>query len=226
MLERASAHALTAATLPANAAAGHGVERRVASILRDRAGEADDRARLREPLRHERRVEVGPRLDRDDGGPGNPGDERVEDSATSVRDTPRADGRVRDVASRGEPVADRADVRDLARPVDSHEPARLPVAACVEREHGVAPAREAVALDERVHLLSVPGEAVQEDDRRPAARRRGAVRDVQRRRDRDAVVHRDRDVLFRCDRTGRVPCSEEHCCQECNDQSLRHRREA
>ena len=88
-----------------------------------------------------------------------------------------------------------ARVGDLARAVDPDEPAGLAVPAGVEGEDRVAPAREPVSLDERVHLLPVAGEPVQEDDRRPAACGRRAVRDVQRRGDRDAVVHPDGDVL-------------------------------
>ena len=97
---------------------------------------------------------------------------------------------------------DRAGVGDLARAVDPDEAARLPVAARVEREHGEVALRQAVRGEDRVHDLAVLGEPVQEDDRRPASRRSGAVREVKRRRDRHAVVHRDRQVLPRLRRPG------------------------
>ncbi len=69
--------------------------------------------------------------------------------------------------------------------------------ARIERENGVALSRDAVALDERVHLLPVAREPVEEDDGRPAAGRCSAIGKVERRCDRNAVVHRDRDVLLR-----------------------------
>ena len=71
------------------------------------------------------------------------------------------------------------------------------VAARVEGQDRV------VLPDETVRVASVficsrfAGEPVQEDDRRPARGGRRAVGQVERRRDRDAVVHRDRDVLPR-----------------------------
>ena len=110
----------------------HRGERRIALLRRDRAGEAGDEARLHEALRHERGVEVGPRLDREDRRPRDTGDERVEDRAAAVGDSPGADLRVRDVGPRREPVADGAGVRHLARAVDPDEPARLAVTARVE----------------------------------------------------------------------------------------------
>jgi hypothetical protein len=88
-----------------------------------------------------------------------------------------------------------ARVGDLARAVDPDEPSGLAMSPGVEREDRVAPSRESVSLDERVHLLPVAGEPVEEDDRRPTACWRRAVRDVERRGDRDAVVHPDGDVL-------------------------------
>jgi hypothetical protein len=105
-------------------------------------------------------------------------------------------------------------VGDLARPVDPDEPSRVSVSPRVEGEDRVAPAREAVALDERVHLLAVPGEAVQEDDGGPTSGGRRAVRQVERRGDRDAVVHRDRDVQLCRWRSGGVADEEgERACQ-------------
>ena len=132
-LERSAAHGSTAAAFPAKAAparaSSDGSRRSAGSSRR----EPSDDPGLHETLRHERRVEVGPRLDRHDRGPRDAGDERVEDRAAAVRDAPGADLRVGDVRARGEPVADRADVRDLARAVDPDEPARLAVPARVER---------------------------------------------------------------------------------------------
>ena len=93
---------------PANAAA---VARRRATDrvhrIGNRAREPGDEAGLHEPLRHERRVEIGPRLDRRDSRPRNAGHERVEDCAAAVGDAPGADHRVRDVRTRGEPVVHR-----------------------------------------------------------------------------------------------------------------------
>ncbi len=134
MLERAAAHGLHGAAFPAKAAAWTASSDGSRRVGRDRAREPGDEAGLHEPLRHERRVEIGPRLDRRDRRPRHAGDERVEDRAAAVGDAPGADLRVGDVRTRGEPVVDRARVGDLARAVDPDEPARLAVAAGVERE--------------------------------------------------------------------------------------------
>ena len=80
----------------------------------------------------------------------------------------------------GEPGVDRPRVGDLARAVDRDEPSRLTVPARIEGQEDVALPGETGRLDERVHLLLVPREAVQEDERRPAAGRRGAVGEVER----------------------------------------------
>ena len=78
---------------------------------------------------------------------------------------------VRDVGSRAQPVEHRARVGHLTRAVDADEPPGGAVAARVERQHCVVGAYESVRLGEGVHLGAVAREAVQEDDRRPAARR-------------------------------------------------------
>jgi hypothetical protein len=71
------------------------------------------------------------------------------------------------------------------------------VATGVEGQHRVVAADEAGAVGEEVHVLALAGEAVQEDDGRPAARGRSAFGKEERRSQSDAVVHRDRQLLLR-----------------------------
>ena len=148
----------------------------------------NDDAGLREALRHQRGVEVGPGLDADDGSPRHSRRERVEHGAAAVGDAPGADLRVGDVGPGREPVEDGPRVGDLAWTVDPDEPAGLAVTTRVERQDRVVVAAKAVSLDERVHLLAVAAEPVQEDDRGPAAGRGRAVRGRKRRCDRHAVA--------------------------------------
>ena len=124
-LERAAAHGRTAALFPAKAAAwtaSSAGSRLLGGI--DPARPATS-TRLDETLRHERGVEVGPRLHRDDRSPRHARDERVEDRAAAVGDAPGADLRIRDVRPRGEPVANGPRIGDLPRAVDPDEPAGL-----------------------------------------------------------------------------------------------------
>ncbi len=200
----------------------HRIERRIAPLGRDRAREAGDEARLDEPLRHQCGVEIGPRLDRDHGRPRDAGHERVEDRSAPVGDAPGADLRVGHVGPRGEPVEHLPRVRDLPRPVDADEPAGLPVPSCVEGEDCVSARERRIALDQRVHLLAVARDAVEEDDGRPAARRWGAVREVESRGERDAVVRRDRDVLLGRDRAVCIAGDEDECRRERGEQGLHH----
>ena len=200
----------------------HRGERRVALLCRDGAREPRDESGLHEPLGHERGVEVGPRLHGHDRRPRNAGDEGVEDRAAAVRDSPGADLRIRDVRPSCEPVANGARVSDLARPVDSHQPARLAVSAGIEREDGESLTGDAISLYERVHLLAVAGKPVQEHDRRPAACRNRAIREVERRGDRDAVVHRDRDVLPGGLRSRRFADDEDERGHEHREPDLQH----
>ncbi len=113
-------------------------------------------------------------------------------------------------------------VGDLARAVDRDEPSRLTVSASIEGQDGVALPNEAGRLDERVDLLLVPGDTVQEDERGPATRGRGAVGEVQRGRDRDAVVHGDGHVLLGESRAGGVPDEQDESGREGQSPGLRH----
>ena len=221
-LERAAAHAFTTGTLPVNAAACTGSSvgsRRSGGIEPARPATRPD---FDEPLRHQCGVEIGPRLDRDHGRPRDAGHERVEDRSAPVGDAPGADLRVGDVGPRGEPVEHLPRVRDLPRPVDADEPAGLPVPSCVEGEDCVSARERRIALDQRVHLLAVARDAVEEDDGRPAARRWGAVREVESRGERDAVVRRDRDVLLGRDRAVCIAGDEDECRRERGEQGLHH----
>jgi hypothetical protein len=86
--------------------------------------------------------------------------------------------------------------------------------ARIEGKHGIAAGERAEALRKCVHLLAVAREPVQEDDPRPPSGGRRAVGEVQRRRDRDAVVHRDGDVQLRRGGRGGVADEEgERACQ-------------
>ena len=160
----------------------------------ERADEACDHAGLREPLRGEGLTQIGP-ADRDlERSPRHPRGERVPARAAAVRHAPPADACVRDVGPIAQPGEDGSDVRDLLRPVDPDQAARLAVPASVEGEDDVALADPHRRRGRETDGPGLP-EAVHEDHRRPAAARRCAVRDRQRRRDRSAVRGCDRHLL-------------------------------
>ena len=98
-----------------------------------------------------------------------------------------------------------AQIRDVPQTTEADEAAGPAVTSCVHGQHGIVALDEPVGGDERVDLLAVPAEAMDEHDRRPAAGRGGATRQVERRRDGDAVVHRDRDIRARQRGAARVP---------------------
>ena len=159
---------------------------RVDALRVERAEEAGDHAGLREPLREERVAEVDPAHRDLERGPRNTGRERVPRRAAAVGDAPAADPRVGDVRPVAQPREDRLHVGDLLRAVDPDQPARLPVPARVVGEHGEAVA-DAHLLGDRERARAVAAEAVHEDHRRPAAGRRRAVGQRQRRGERRPV---------------------------------------
>ena len=163
----------------------------------ERAEEAGDHAGLREPLREERVAEVGPAHRDLERGPRHAGRERVPRRAAAVGDAPAADPRVGDVRPVAQPGEDRLHVGDLLRAVDPDQPARLPVAARVVGEHGDSARRCPSAWATASPVLArSAAEAVHEDHRRPAAGRRRAVGQRQRRGERRPVGGRDRHVLL------------------------------
>ena len=147
----------------------------------ERAEEACDHSCLREPLWDDGLPKVRP-ADRDlERGPRHPCDERVPGRAAAVGHAPPADAPVRDVGPVAQPGEHRADVGDLLRAVDPDQAAGLAVPAGVEGEHDVALA-DAHSRGREADRPGLP-EAVHEDHRRPAAARRRAVREGQRRRE-------------------------------------------
>ncbi len=100
---------------------------RIAFRLGNRAGEAGDEPGLHKALRHQRGVEVRPRLDCDDRSPGHARDERIERRAASERVSEGADFRVSDVRPGGEPRVRRLEClrsRAARRPRRAHLTAR------------------------------------------------------------------------------------------------------
>ncbi len=166
----------------------------VQSILRHRVEEPEDDAGLREALRGEGAIEVGPRLDGLGRRPGHALDERAQDGAAAEREPPGTDLGSVDLGARGEPAEHGLHVGDLARAVDRDEPARFAVAAGIDREHRE---RAGECLGQEGQVLALAAEAVEHDDRRVAGRRRSGARLVERGGEVDAVVHPQRELLLR-----------------------------
>ena len=176
----------------------------IPAALRHERREQLDEPRLREALRRERRREVRPRDHRDDRLERDARDGRVPDGAAAERDAERADLRVGDLGARREPGEQLLRVLHVARPVEPEEAARDAVPARVARERRVAGRREEGRRD-RLHVLVLAAETVEEHHRRPAAGRRRPVRLGERAGELRAVGRRDRQLLRRRRERGSAP---------------------
>ncbi len=104
---------------------------------------------------------------------GTPARERVPDGAAAERDAERADVRVAELS--GEPREELLRVLHVAQPVETEEPLRGPVAARVALERLVA-GRSEELLRDRLHVLMLAAEAVEEDHAGPRRERNVAGR--------------------------------------------------
>ncbi len=156
----------------------------------------DDETGLRQSLRRERCRQARPGDHRDDRLERDAGDGRVPDGAAAERDAERADLRVGDLGTRGQPVEEELRVGDVRRPVEPEQPARGAVPARVAHERRVA-GRCEERRRQRLHVLVLAAEPVEEHHRRPAARGCGPVRLDERARERRPVRRGDRQLLRR-----------------------------
>ena len=171
------------------------------AVARDRAEKLENRAALRQALRHEGFVQVGPRLHDLERLERRAFAGRTQRGTAAERDPPGAHLVAVDRRVRRQPgLAQPRDVQELSRAERGEEPARLPVAAEVGRQSDVAVVGK--PRGDRVDRLTVAADPVEEHDRRPWP---GSVREVERRRDPDPVVHghelvglRERGVAGRC----------------------------